>query len=93
MSERKAVIKNADMSEDMQQDAIDCATQVSNVSKRVENSDHAAADVSGLRSFDCAASRIALVEEDDLPDTSRSTICLLVMTCCRRWRSTTWRKT
>ena len=29
MSERKAVIKNADMSEDMQQDAIDCATQVS----------------------------------------------------------------
>jgi len=29
MSERKAVIKNADMSEDMQQDAVDCATQVS----------------------------------------------------------------
>lgn len=28
MSERKAVIKNADMSEEMQQDAIDCATQV-----------------------------------------------------------------
>ena len=28
MSERKAVIKNADMSEDMQQDAIDCSTQV-----------------------------------------------------------------
>ena len=27
MSERKAVIKNADMSDDMQQDAIDCATQ------------------------------------------------------------------
>lgn len=27
MTERKAVIKNADMSEDMQQDAIDCATQ------------------------------------------------------------------
>ena len=27
MSERKAVIKNADMSEDMQQDAIDCTTQ------------------------------------------------------------------
>ncbi len=26
-TERKAVIKNADMSEDMQQDAIDCATQ------------------------------------------------------------------
>ncbi len=25
--ERKAVIKNADMSEEMQQDAIDCATQ------------------------------------------------------------------
>jgi hypothetical protein len=28
MSERKAVIKNADMSEDMQQEAIDCSTQV-----------------------------------------------------------------
>lgn len=27
MSERKAVIKNADMSEDMQQDAVECATQ------------------------------------------------------------------
>ena len=28
MSERKAVIKNADMSDEMQTDAIDCATQV-----------------------------------------------------------------
>lgn len=27
MSDRKAVIKNADMSEDMQQDAVDCACQ------------------------------------------------------------------
>ena len=27
MTERKAVIKNADMSEDMQQDCIDCAIQ------------------------------------------------------------------
>ncbi|KAE9008445.1 hypothetical protein PF001_g19431 [Phytophthora fragariae] len=27
MSERKAVIKNADMHEDMQQDAVDCASQ------------------------------------------------------------------
>ena len=27
MSERKAVIKNADMNEDMQQDAVDCASQ------------------------------------------------------------------
>lgn len=27
MAERKAVIKNADMSEEMQQDAVDCATQ------------------------------------------------------------------
>jgi Dynein light chain type 1 len=26
-SERKAVIKSADMSEDMQQDAVDCASQ------------------------------------------------------------------
>lgn len=29
MSDRKAVIKNADMGEEMQQDAVDCATQVS----------------------------------------------------------------
>ena len=28
MSERKAIIKAADCSEDMQQDAIDCASQV-----------------------------------------------------------------
>ena len=28
MADRKAVIKNADMSEDLRQDAIDCATQV-----------------------------------------------------------------
>ena len=28
MTDRKAVIKNADMSEDMQQDAVDMATQV-----------------------------------------------------------------
>lgn len=27
MSDRKPVIKNADMSEDMQQDAVECATQ------------------------------------------------------------------
>ena len=27
MADRKAVIKNADMSEDMQQDSVDCATQ------------------------------------------------------------------
>ncbi len=27
MSDSKAVIKNADMSEDMQQDAVECATQ------------------------------------------------------------------
>jgi len=27
MSDRKAVIKNADMAEEMQQDAVDCATQ------------------------------------------------------------------
>lgn len=41
MSERKAVIKNADMSEEMQQDAVDCATQalekynIEKVSKRI----------------------------------------------------------
>lgn len=27
MAQRKAVIKNADMSEEMQQDAVDCASQ------------------------------------------------------------------
>ncbi|XP_063397446.1 dynein light chain 2, cytoplasmic-like [Mytilus trossulus] len=27
MSDQKAVVKNADMSEDMQQDAVDCSTQ------------------------------------------------------------------
>lgn len=27
MTERKAIIKQADMSEDMQQDAVDCASQ------------------------------------------------------------------
>ena len=27
MADRKAVVKNADMSEDMQQDAVDCASQ------------------------------------------------------------------
>ena len=27
MSEKKAVIKNADMSEEMQQETVDCATQ------------------------------------------------------------------
>jgi hypothetical protein len=27
MADRKAVVKNADMSEEMQQDAIDCANQ------------------------------------------------------------------
>ena len=36
MAGRKAVIKNADMSEDMQQDAVDCASQAlekSNIEK------------------------------------------------------------
>ena len=32
MSERKAVIKNADMPEDMQQEAVDIASQVSTTS-------------------------------------------------------------
>ena len=31
MAERKAVIKNADMAENMQQDAVECATQVWNI--------------------------------------------------------------
>merc|ERR1712150_4013 len=37
MSDRKAVIKNADMSEEMQQDAVDCATQAleNTTSKRI----------------------------------------------------------
>lgn len=43
MSERKAVIKNADMSEEMQQDAVDCATQALekyNIEKVSENHLH-----------------------------------------------------
>jgi dynein light chain LC8-type len=46
MSERKAVIKNADMSEDMQQDAVDCASQalekynIEKVCQSYINSDH-----------------------------------------------------
>ncbi|KAK2711480.1 hypothetical protein QYM36_012593 [Artemia franciscana] len=39
MTDRKAVIKNADMSEEMQQDAVDCATQALekyNIEKRKE---------------------------------------------------------
>merc|ERR1739840_91671 len=37
MSDRKAVIKNADMSEEMQQDAVDCATQAlkNTISKKI----------------------------------------------------------
>lgn len=44
MTDRKAVIKNADMSEDMQQDAVDCATQaiekynIEKVCKNLNNS-------------------------------------------------------
>lgn len=40
MSDRKAVIKNADMSEEMQQDAVDCATQALekyNIEKVINN--------------------------------------------------------
>ena len=33
MAERKAVIKNADMSEEMQQDAVDCANQAMEFSR------------------------------------------------------------
>lgn len=43
MSERKAVIKNADMSEEMQQDAVDCATQALekyNIEKVSQNDFH-----------------------------------------------------
>lgn len=42
MTDRKAVIKNADMSEDMQQDAVDCATQAIekyNIEKVMHTSD------------------------------------------------------
>ncbi len=41
MADRKAVIKNADMSEEMQQDAVDCATQALekyNIEKVSQNS-------------------------------------------------------
>lgn len=40
MSERKAVIKNADMSEDMQQDAIDSATQVRTLPEKKNGGPH-----------------------------------------------------
>ena len=45
MADRKAVIKNADMSEDMQQDAVDCASQalekynIEKVGKRNQHSE------------------------------------------------------
>ncbi|KAG5682470.1 hypothetical protein PVAND_011821 [Polypedilum vanderplanki] len=42
MSDRKAVIKNADMGEEMQQDAVDCATQALekyNIEKRRPTND------------------------------------------------------
>ena len=37
-AERKAVIKNADMAEDMQQDAVECATQVSSSDEQLISS-------------------------------------------------------
>ena len=35
MTDRKAVVKNADMSEDMQQEAVDVATQVQTLDARI----------------------------------------------------------
>lgn len=48
MAERKAVIKSADMSEDMQQDAVDCASQALekyNIEKVSGSSHHSPSDV------------------------------------------------
>lgn len=48
MGERKAVIKNADMSEEMQQDAVDCATQALekyNIEKVSRTANHSSAKV------------------------------------------------
>ena len=66
MSDRKAVIKNADMSEDMQQDAIDCATQARpplrlphGLSWRLASCPAAAWGQEGLRQPANAASRCA----------------------------------
>ena len=46
MTDKKAVIKNADMSEEMQQDSVDCATQalekynIEKVEMITDNFDH-----------------------------------------------------
>ncbi|NXS70272.1 DYL1 protein, partial [Pandion haliaetus] len=49
MSDRKAVIKNADMSEEMQQDAVECATQ----SLEEHNVEHdTAAHIKRISEFD-----------------------------------------
>lgn len=55
MTDRKAVIKNADMSEDMQQDAVDCATQAMekyNIEKDI------AAYIKKVRGMDGSSARL-----------------------------------
>ncbi|NWY04734.1 DYL1 protein, partial [Nothoprocta ornata] len=55
MSERKAVIKNADMSEEMQQDSVECATQALekyNIEKDIAAHIKKASGCSKLREFD-----------------------------------------
>jgi len=57
MTDRKAVIKNADMSEDMQQDAVDCATQAMekyNIEKDI------AAYIKKVREKDACLHRISI---------------------------------
>lgn len=61
MSDRKAVIKNADMSEEMQQDAVECATQALekyNIEKDIAayikkvNTGHESSRDTGIYKFD-----------------------------------------
>jgi hypothetical protein len=78
MSERKAVIKNADMSDDMQTDAIDCAVSV----RPSANGAAASASIPQLKML--AAHGLSSRSQDmNQP----------VVADCRRWRSTTSRRT
>ena len=57
MTDRKAVIKNADMSEEMQQDAVDCATQALekyNIEK----------DIAGMATNSCYIFLLAVSKND-----------------------------
>lgn len=67
MAERKAVIKNADMSEDMQQDAVDCASQALekyNIEKVSRDGDNIQSnDDSCSNLFNCCTGHCCLHQE------------------------------